>query len=602
MGQIHKLSDNVINLIAAGEVVERPASVIKELVENSLDAGATQIKIEINTGGTELITVSDNGKGIAADDIELAFTQHATSKLSSINDLQKLFTLGFRGEALASIASVSEIEIESSHNGEQVSATLLNGKISKQQASPAGSTLGTRIAVKNLFHNIPARQKFLKSATTESKQAQNLFTQLALANPQVHLELYKDGKLYKRLPRGTITDRIYELFGSEVSTQLYEFVNEQPHIKISGLLGNPMTARADTTMQFLFLNKRPISDKTVQSAISQGYRGFLHKDLRPIYFINIEIDPAEVDVNVHPRKQEVKFSNSQEIFRLTYQTVVDTLSKASKSEILQRVGTQTQHMQTPEISPQQSTKSTRNIPSQTSYTGPRSFAEKSTVSQAMDFTSQVMQSAQILTDVQPLNSYFGPGQTPQLGKLLQIFNTYIVYETENAVVFVDQHAAAEKITYEKLLSQHQGGIVSKPMLIPLILEFSKTDATALLEVADQLKTIGIDISGMGGTTIQVNELPEVMDTEQNIKQMLIEILGALADEKSLQNDVVLHDILASLACHGSIRAGQKLDESEMRQILQGLAACDNPYNCPHGRPVSWEIAKPEVEKHFKRII
>ncbi|MCA9379223.1 DNA mismatch repair endonuclease MutL, partial [Candidatus Dojkabacteria bacterium] len=337
MGKIHVLDQNTINMIAAGEVVERPASVVKELVENSIDAGATKITVSIKNGGIDEITVTDNGQGISAEDAELAFTQHATSKITSASDLENIFTLGFRGEALASISSVSRVELDTKTEATPATKVVVENSQSGSKTSNKATT-GTTISVFDLFRHIPARKKFLRTPATELSHVQEMFISLALVNLQVHFELIHNGKLLLRLPAvENFNERVFAIWNAQVAENLYESHVEIPGGKIHLYIGKPEAGRKDRKLQYLFVNKRHVSDRILSKAVIEGYTGFLPGGIYPVYFIMLELDPKVVDVNVHPRKLEVRFDNSGQIFGAVKNAVSQALTTNTKRDLMSRV-------------------------------------------------------------------------------------------------------------------------------------------------------------------------------------------------------------------------------------------------------------------------
>lgn len=576
------LEDNLINLIAAGEVVERPASVIKELVENSLDAKATTIKVNVKSGGRELIEIADNGVGIASEDIELAFSQHATSKIASAKDLEEILSFGFRGEALASIAQVSNVHIATTNNKVTTTAEVNYGKLVNKKSETTGLPSGTTIRIADLFSNVPARLKFLKTDNTEWRKSLETIYGLAIPNWGIRFEIERDSKSYLKLPSAPdLKTRIYDIFGEQTTKELLP-VSYSGELKIEGLVSKPLHARTDTKIQHIFLNGRAITDKTIMSAVKEGFSGFLHKDLKPAYFLLIDINPHQVDVNVHPRKQEVRFSDNGFIFREVYRAIHHLLESEAKSEV-----TRYSSQFTPpsnEISlvenfatPLYSNKESHNIPQ------PRP-AFKS-VQSAIGFSQAVLQTT---SDSEPARS-----------KPWQLFSTYIVFEQDGEVRIVDQHAAAERILFEKL----ELSLKNEPprdLLVPETLELAASAKEQLLESEARLKEIGFGISDAGGNNIFVHTLPAALPKQARLNSLLTELAEKL--EHTHKDIDTFHDVLASLACHGSIRAGQPLETAEMEQILSDLGKCRQPGNCPHGRPTSWALSRREIEQNFKRVI
>lgn len=619
MGKIQVLSPELINLIAAGEVVERPASVVKELVENSIDAQATNIKVWITDGGLSEIKIVDNGIGMEKEDAELAFTQHATSKISSAADLESIISMGFRGEALASISSVSDVVMDTkTAAGEAVRVTISSSSLS---ASPAAwSTQGTSITIKNLFAHVPARKKFLKSVQTEYNHIYDTLISISLSHPHIHFEFYHQGKLITRLPAtNDITTRIFDIWGEQVSEQLYEIHGEIPGGKLTAFIGKPEAGRKDRKLQYLFINKRAVQEKALQRAIQDAYTGFLPKELYPTYFVYLELDPKIVDVNVHPRKLEVRIENGQQLFGALRNLISNELNKSTKQEILDRIHGQ----KIEESSSAAFTSKQQHIPqssySPPSFTAPKTFNSPSPkfqsqprVQQGLAFTQSLLQndSREVIAPESTMSTTSNLAQLNSAANynLLQVFATYIIYQQDDYVVFVDQHAAAEKILYEKFRKQLNHGR-GRPLLTPIIIDLHPDDYAKALSYADQLHKIGITLEDFGKNTVQITQLPELtphLDVSKFIQELqpagdLPEVNKEnLAAARDIPEET--HYLIATMACHGAIRAGQILNTAEMRQILNDLAECELPYNCPHGRPVSWKLHISELEKNFKRII
>lgn len=588
-------------MIAAGEVVERPASVVKELVENSIDAGATKITVFIKNGGIDEITVTDNGQGMSAEDAELAFTQHATSKISSAADLENIFTLGFRGEALASISSVSRVELDTKTETTPATKVVVeNSQVTTKTSTK--TTTGTTIGVFDLFKHIPARKKFLRTPATELNHVQEMFISLALVNLQVHFELIHNDKLLLRLPAvDSFNERVFAIWNAQIAENLYESNVEIPGGKIHLYIGKPEAGRKDRKLQYLFVNKRHVSDRILSKAVAEGYTGFLPKEIYPVYFIMLELDPKVVDVNVHPRKLEVRFDNSGQIFGAVKNAVSGTLTTNTKRDLMSRVsGTNhTTFSPTPNVhNPKPTVYSGASVGKQPSAPKTQHLRPK-TISQSLSFTQMLLQEPSAISE--PTQTW---QQLPQ--NLFQIFNTYIVYPKDEEVVFIDQHAAAEKILYEKFRGQLDHAR-SRPLLTPQIIELRGAEKQHALDMSLELSQMGIEISDFGNDAIQVTALPELtphLDVEhflQELNDRTIDDVEANPDTEHKISDSA-HLLIATLACHGSIRAGQRLNLPEMQNLVQDLAKCEYPYNCPHGRPVSWTLSRYELEKQFKRVI
>lgn len=599
--KINILPQDLINVIAAGEVVERPASVVKELVENSVDAKSTFIRVNIKNYGKDLIEVIDNGSGMSKEDARLAFVQHATSKISSKQDLENIISFGFRGEALASISSVSETsELETkTANDDAVFISIASSKINEGNSTKADT--GTRISINNLFKNVPARKKFLKSDNTEFRNIVNTFIDIALINIDIHFEIYHNDKLIHRLTKATsIKDRIFEIWGRSSSESFLEEKNVETNLtKIKLILEDPSKTKKNTSLQYIYVNNRRIDSKVIHSAVKEAYQGFIHRDLKPSFIVLLEMDPRIVDVNVHPRKLEVRFEDSQGVFRAVYSATKKTLENTTKQNIentLERsreIGDEkTLPWESPSYKPQTFTKP-YNTSSRVDNIA--SYDRKPSVNQAISFSKEIMDFK--VEETQP----------EIVQKLSQLFNTYIVYEKDDYLVFIDQHAAAEKISFEKLVYQ-VGAVHTKPLLIPTVIELKSHQKEELLSNKENLADIGIIIEDFGGNEIQILEIPEIIENI-DFEDYIHEILNNKDDFISMGNQYQdlqlsreIYNLLALTACHGSIRAGEKLSEEEMRSIISNLKTLKQPNNCPHGRPISWKLKKSEIEKNFKRIV
>lgn len=603
MGKIHLLDENVINLIAAGEVVERPASIVKELMENSIDAGATEVIVKIVNGGLDEITIIDNGEGMDAEDAKNAFVQHATSKIKDADDLHNINSMGFRGEALASISSVSDIHLDTmTADTNPVGLRIISGKIEALNSNK--KSRGTVLSIQNLFGNVPARRKFLRGIDTEFGHIQETFISIALAHLDIRFELHHQGKVAYELPVAkTFGERIFGIWNSTTAKNLYEAEAEINGIKLQMYLGSPEAGRKDRKLQYVFVNNRSISDRTLTKAVAEAYRGFLHKDLQPLYFVKISMPNDLVDVNVHPRKLEVRFQDPQMMYRTVYNAVRSVLEQKTKSSLMERI----ESANPPTfLSPraQNDTPRTGGPFSREQQSFHTSF-ERPKVSTSLDFSRSLLQHERPLIEELAAETHTATdyiADTSSAINPVQVFATYIVYQQGEDVIFIDQHAAAEKIEYEKLMNDLEIK-TTKPLLIPAIIDLLPFEHQKILENIVNLAEVGLVVADFGGNSIQVVSVP------QNLPQidygaMLKEIVGELneAPDKADLEHTLSHHIIATMACHGAIRAGQVLTQAQMVQVIQDLGKCVQPYNCPHGRPVSWVLTRTDLEKNFKRII
>jgi len=577
MSKIQVLSKDLINKIAAGEVVERPASVAKELLENAIDAGASEITVNIEDGGLKKIQVIDNGSGMDENDSQMALMQHATSKISTEKDLESIYTLGFRGEALASISSVSNTTIhtfDGSQNPWLVS--IKNEQISVELAP--GREKGTTVTVNNIFSNIPARRKFLKSAQTEYKYILNIFSATALANPKVGFKLFKDGRLEFLLKKNdSLLSRITSTFPSLKNSDLIEILYDSPKIKINGYICHPSKARQDSSMQFTFVNGRYVKDNLISKAVREGFSSTLMNNNYPSYFINIQVDTKSIDVNIHPRKMEVRFDDPASIFNSVKTAVNKSLQNALKRDFIQKVGCDTDNI-------------TRNY---SNYIG------RPTVKDGIEFTKNLLS-----FDLNEQSSSVEKPISSTLNNPFQAFDTYIIFEKEGKLLIVDQHAADERVNYERLQKNFNAGVSFEPLdlLIPIEFQLSKSEISNATTKTEYLKSLGFNFK-FSQSKIIFMAIPQLLKQDFTV-QVFSEILQNIEDGIKLKGTAEKKEnkLIATMACHSSIRAGQKLQSQEMQQLIINLFNCDMPYSCPHGRPIIWELSKYELEKNFKRKI
>ncbi len=595
MNRIRQLDKSTIAKIAAGEVVERPASVVKELIENSIDADSSVIVIRIEEAGKKLIEIIDDGVGMSPVDAEMAFQQHATSKIKTIDDLATLYTMGFRGEALSSIASVSEIDLQTFNNQDSTRVQINQNSLKKSSGS---ITKGTRIQVKNLFSTIPARKKFLRSDATEFKLISDIFIRHAIAHPTISFKLFHNEKEIYNLPATKeLKTRIFDIFGKKISSQLVSIYYDAPDIKIEGFITSPEVSKKSRAMQFLFLNNRTIKSDLVTQAVEKGYQSLLHQGYYPPYFLNIKIDPKLIDINVHPRKMEVKFENTQSIFYSVKHATKSAISKNAQERVKHTLLDNTYQSydgnsaitSPPKIysSISKNNKSHVLRDSGKQVQSSLAFTKKLLTRQTGDMTKDPVRNDSL--DFEGFSYNFH-----------QFFLTYILFEREDKLVFVDQHAAHERINYEKIMLSVQTGldVQSQPLLVPIIINIDKNIVKLVEEKLALFKSIGLEIDIFGSDTLKIDSIPAIL-SKFNFEGFIDEVIEN--EVFDLDKSEILHKLVASLACHGSIRAGKKLDLTEMRQLISDLFKCKKPATCPHGRPVYWEFPKKEIEKNFKRL-
>jgi len=598
---IIQLHQNLINKIAAGEVVERPASVLKELVENSIDAGADKIDITIEKAGIKKIQVSDNGSGMNSDDASLACDSHTTSKISKVQDLASINSMGFRGEALASISSVSKLTLETKSKEEKSGTivTIKGGKDKKVEEKARNN--GTSISVEDIFFNVPARKKFLKSETTEYKHILVVFFNYAMAFPDIHFTLTKDSKEIYNLPRiekdnfnAELKVRVHDLFGDKISDNVIEITYNSPYIQIIGLLGHPRIARSRRSYQLIFLNKRPISDNLISKAVYDAYQGLIPKGQYPVFFLFLKINPTKVDVNVHPRKNEVRFDDTGSIFKAVKQAARQTLLKFVQKDTkkaLEKYSDFTKKVSKSKLSFKTQIKEYPKKTSKSAQSSKRfNRTRKSEVKDALNFSQSLLKSDKSASLTTTPRSF-------------QVFKEFIIVEKDEKLMMIDQHAAAERVTYEKLLEEiNKGKIEKQKLLLPEVIELNKIEFDSLKANKDKLNELGISIIPFGKKSFKIEEIPALI-AKCDIKNLIEDIVSELANEEIAQADSfdeVKKHIIATMACHTSIRAGMRLDRSEIDDLINNLLKCKNPYSCPHGRPIIWKITKNELSKKFKR--
>lgn len=572
MAKIKVLDVDTVNKIAAGEVVERPASVVKELVENSIDAGASKILIEVVGGGRSLIRVTDDGCGMDGDDILLAFQQHATSKISRVEDLDRVTSLGFRGEALSSIASVArEVEVRTKPRTSDfaVSGSKLrmeNGSIAEMK--DFGCPLGTSIVVKDLFYNIPARLKYLGSASAELARISKMVTDLAIINYGISFELFTGKRtLFKSNRSESWDDVLLTVLGRDAARGIISFEVELKRWTIRGVIGKHKYTRSSADWIFVYVNKRPVSSKRMARAVRDVYKTLIPAGRYPIALISINLDPSLIDVNVHPTKREIRF--------LKEEAMANSLSEAV-SEAL--------------------------YGSEVDVSRRKPEAETGPVSVERDFQSALPLE---IGSLDKAGLEVRSEELPQEGKISlrilgQLMNLYIVAERDDGLVLIDQHAAAERIRYEQLRDKYSSNKISQELIAPVTVELAPKEQVLFDSWKDVLMETGFDIQHFGGNTYNVRAVPALgakMESPQAVHGLLRDLfaLGKVGGASS-----VVDDAIKLLACRGSIKAGHKLSRSEMYDLVEALYACENPKSCPHGRPTVVAISGGQLEKLFGR--
>ena len=600
MGKIKVLPPQIANKIAAGEVVDRPASVVKELLENSIDAGATEITVVIEQAGKELIQVIDDGEGMGADDVPLAFKRHATSKIETVSDLDRIITLGFRGEALPSIASVARVEVKTRRRDSEsgVWVELEGGEIVRQ--SELAMKPGTIIAVKNLFYNTPARRNFLRADVTEFNHIHRVLKRFFLGYPEIHFTVINNGKEIYHLPATTIDERISGVLGKELYEGMVYVREELNEIELEGYICRPDLARGKSDNQFIFLNKRAIQNRSLAHAVLQGYGNLIERSQYPQYVMFLNIPPALVDVNVHPTKMEVRFSNE----RVIYHLFLSAVRKAIQTEqiIPAFTGGSTA---APEEAPMR-----REVDREFKLRlqqHPRPFRPGQVRPPREAPVNQLAFSYTIPETQMPEGQEETPPETEEREesniqpRLWQVHRRYIFSQIKSGVVIIDQHVAHERVLYEKILNsiRQQKTIPSQKLLFPQTLELSLEDYLIYDEIKEWLAKIGFSISELSGRTILIEAIPADVKVGYEGK-VLLEMIDYYRENEG--SKLQPHEkIAAAFACKNAIKSGDKLTLREMEALVDQLFSTSEPYFCPHGRPVIVTLNLEEIDKKFKRL-
>ena len=708
MGNIVLLDELTINKIAAGEVIERPASVVKEMVENSIDAGATNITVEIKNGGISYIRVSDNGKGIASDDLEIAFERHATSKIRSAADLDVVKSMGFRGEALASIAAIANVELISKTANQEIGYKVLveGGNILAKEE--AGCPTGTTITVRNLFFNTPVRYKFLKKDYTESGYIEDVMTRIALVHPEIAIKLINTGKtVIQTNGNGDLKTVVYSIYGKDIAEQILNVDYQYDDIKITGALGKPEIARSNRSHQMFFINERHVKDRILQSATEQAFKGLIPLGKFAFLSLNIEMNPSEVDVNVHPAKLEVRFANEDKMFKAVYHAVKDTLLKGNmeantiyqkgeitniatsiqkneninienanekeeevgivisapkeivvpeKAEVPQIVKETPKQLvpnvelpkalqKTPEnlslkekededsnfmrrllearknkkveeeSEIQEKLEETKVLPviNETVYKELEETEQESTLSvkeNEIDYNYEEMyektfgtrpykhiEKSNVTTIFENIPEY----QKPEYKIVGIVFKTYIVIEMNDEMYVIDQHAAHERILYEKVKKNYysEGIKESQLMLLPDIITLTHKEMEIAKENFDMFEKAGFMVEEFGENTIKLSGVPE-MCIDLETKEMFLETLDEIMTLGRTAKQEIEERFIATVGCKAAVKANMALDEKEVKSLMDELLELPNPFTCPHGRPTSIKMTKYEIERKFAR--
>jgi DNA mismatch repair protein MutL len=585
---INILPETLINKIAAGEVVERPASVVKELIENSVDAGGTEIFIDVEQSGKRMIRVTDNGCGMSREDARTAFERHATSKISTESDLENIRTMGFRGEALSSIASVAQVTMTTARqDGSTGTMIAIEGGTIKNSGDAAAAP-GTVIEINHLFYNTPARSKFLKSSATELSHIVDAVAHQAMARPDIRFRLVHNRKTVLDLPRSNgIRDRAFQIHGSELAENLMEFSGGRDSVRVYGLIARPTYTRGDRTSQEFYINGRFVKNASLSHALYAAYADLIMRDRHPAGFIFIDLDPSLVDVNVHPAKAEVRFRNQAQIHDLVRDVLREALGSHGRPVRQADIGV-------PESK--------------------QDYADR-VKEVIVDFSSRMPE----MTGSGQRSSSFGFAGTPATGSitahaeidrpiasvlypLAQVHDSFIIAQSNDGMALIDQHAAHERVLFEKLQDQQAtGNIPVQDLLIPVQVDLGHGSQELLQEYLPELHKLGFLVEEFGGGTFVIKAVPSLM-TGGDYKQLLIDIVDELkVHGRSGKMDALRNEVLSVMACHPAIKVHRRLSKQEMEGLIEDLFACRMPHSCPHGRPTVVRFSMDEIRKMFKRI-
>lgn len=631
MGKIVVLDELTSNQIAAGEVVERPSSVAKEMIENSLDAGATSVTVEILNGGISYLRISDNGSGIAKDDMELAFERHATSKIRSASDLNSISSFGFRGEALASVASVAEVEVTTRQAESDVGNRLVikGGKILEQ--TEAASNKGTTMVVRNLFYNTPARYKFLKKDYTEAGYIEDVVSKMALIHSDIAFKYINSKKVILQTNGdGNIINSIYSIYGKDIARNVIPFSFEMENVKVTGVAGNASTGRSNRTNQIFFVNGRYIKNKTISTAVENAYQTIVPEGKFPFVIVNVEMSNELVDVNVHPAKTEVRFSDESVIYRAVYNAVrgavlerdlVPEMEKPEEESELSKHDVKELFQALPKVETNRfagssiprsgsSFSSAKSGSSYPSFSSPKSSSGMKDSYRLVNIPTAsipVQEKKEIYQPIKERNeSIFNseavsvPNPVKDYKIIGVVFSTYIILQQRDDFYIIDQHAAHERVMYERLVKKVREKQKNKQILmIPEVIELKKNEFDLVSANLDLFDKTGFELEEFGGNSFKISAVPSEISTS-DIKGIFFDLIDSLSRESGVvENDKVEYFIF-TMACKAAVKANMNLDYREIEVLIDEMMKLNNPFTCPHGRPTAIRMSKAELEKKFKR--
>lgn len=638
MNNIRLLDNNLINKIAAGEVVERPASVVKELMENSIDAGATSITVEIKEGGISLIKITDNGKGIPKEELKTAFLRHATSKLRTLDDLEDIMTLGFRGEALSSIASVAQVEMITKTKDSQVGHKIvINGGVVEKEEESAGNN-GTVFTMKNLFYNTPARRKFLKKPATEGGYVSEVVNRIALGHPEIAIKYINNGNtIMQTNGSGDVKSVVLYIYGRQMASQMIETSYSKDGFTVEGLIAKPELSRGNRNYENFFINGRYIKSNIVQNAVEEAYKGKLMVGKFPVFVLNLKVPANTVDVNVHPTKLEVRFSDDNLIYDIMYNAVLKALKKTElipevtwdkpkkvKSDNVQGTLEDIAFNNTVE-NKAENIETKAVVENDFKYDDKPIFSNQSVAEKAPEPKNPVLNAINKVYQ-EPYYNEEKPIETENISKkpeekpilneqkeekrkpffnnyriVGQLFATYWIVEQNNCMYLIDQHAAHERALYEDFTEKFKNSQISSQQLLqPIAVNLSEGEKVIVEENMELLESFGFEIEEFGARTYAIRAVPYVFNSPSNVS-FFMDIVDTLADKNLKSIYDTKEDAIAMMSCKAAVKGNDRLSYSEAQELIQRLLSLQDPFTCPHGRPTIIEMTKYELEKKFKRI-
>ncbi len=620
---INLLSEGTIDKIAAGEVIERPSSVVKELVENAIDAGSKAISVEIKDGGISYIRVTDDGMGIRSDQIQKAFLRHSTSKIQDADDILTVRTLGFRGEALSSIAAISKVNLltKTADNPVGISYIIEGGK--EKSMTEIGAPNGTTFIIEDLFYNTPVRKKFLNSPQTEGLKIQELMEHLALSNPAISFRFINQNKEKLVTPgNGSLKDTIYRIYGREVVKNMLPIEFETKNMSVSGYIGKAVINRGNRKYESFFVDGRFVHGKMLSRSVEEGYKGYLMQHQYPFFILNLTFPPGAVDVNFHPKKEEVRIENKDEIYTELTVGVHERLIRREDIDIIPLVKTEEKKEEVRGFEPFEVKDNRISQEEKNTDFSKEEEAEEileetfSDVSEhislkedVIDFTPVIPKDVELEMKVVPKEepkyeqrSFLVPENIKEIHIVGQVFDTYWIIEYDKKMYLVDQHAAHEKVNFERLMKKvATNEVFSQTISPPIMISLSSEEIATLEKYMDEFNALGFSISSFGGKDFALTEVPYEMDSIDK-KQLFYDILSDAGKWKNVSDAKIVRERIATMACKASIKGNQRISEREMETLLREMLTLDNPYHCPHGRPTMVAFTREDLDKMFKRIV